>query len=271
MKSAVTISLVEEARGGPFVLWDGLVESCKMAKQYGFDAVEIFAGDASVFKNESLQSILDDQQLDLAAAGTGAGWVRAKLTLSDPLPQQRQKAIDFVKSIIDAVAPWRSHVIVGSMQGRADSKDAIPAHRKNLAESLRELAGYAKSNGSTLLIEPLNRYETNLVNTVADGLELIEQSSSDNLKLLCDIFHMNIEEERIDDALRLAANAVGHIHFVDSNRRAVGFGHIEYAPIIAALRNISYDGYLSAEVLPLPDSKSACQQTIASFRTLTNS
>ena len=89
------------------------------------------------------------------------------------------------------------------------------------------------------------------------------------MKLLCDLFHMNIEEADLAAALRRAGPLVGHVHFADSNRRAIGFGHTDLAPIIAALRDIGYAGYLSAEILPLPDSDAAAAQTIASFRALT--
>jgi sugar phosphate isomerase/epimerase len=77
---------------------------------------------------------------------------------------------------------------------------------------------------------------------------------------------MNIEETSIADTLRVAGPQVGHVHFADSNRQAMGWGHTDMAPIMAALREIKYAGYLSVEILPLPDSDSAARQAIASFR-----
>ena len=77
---------------------------------------------------------------------------------------------------------------------------------------------------------------------------------------------MNIEEASIADALRAAGPLVGHVHFVDSNRQAVGCGHLDRVPIMAALRELNYDGYLSAEALPLPDSMTAARQSLESFR-----
>jgi sugar phosphate isomerase/epimerase len=86
------------------------------------------------------------------------------------------------------------------------------------------------------------------------------------VKLLCDLFHMNLEEADIAAALRLAGPRLGHVHFADSNRRAIGLGHTDVAPIAAALKDIGYAGYVSAEVLPLPDATTAARQTMASFR-----
>jgi sugar phosphate isomerase/epimerase len=68
------------------------------------------------------------------------------------------------------------------------------------------------------------------------------------------------------ETIRKVGGRIGHVHFADSNRRAIGFGHTDAAAVAAALRDISYDGYISAEILPLPDSDTAAQQTITSFR-----
>ena len=89
-----------------------------------------------------------------------------------------------------------------------------------------------------------------------------------NVRLLCDLFHMNIEDVDVAGALRRAGARVGHVHFADSNRRAAGQGHTNFTPIIAALREIGYAGYLSAEVLAQPDAQTAAAQTIAAFRRL---
>ena len=77
---------------------------------------------------------------------------------------------------------------------------------------------------------------------------------------------MNIEEVNLAEAIRAAAGRIGHVHFVDSNRRAAGMGHMDFAPIAAALRDINYDGYASAEAFALPDSNTAAKQTINAFR-----
>jgi sugar phosphate isomerase/epimerase len=262
MKSAVTISLVPEARGGPFVFWDDLAAGIKTAAAFGFDAVEIFPPSADAIDPVELRKMLSDKGLSLAAVGTGAGWVKHKLTLTDPAT--REKATEFVKGIIDFAGPFGAPAIIGSMQGRAGADHA--AAQRLLGESLAELGGYAAKYGVPLLYEPLNRYETNLVNTVGGGDCLIHDFGLTNVRLLCDLFHMNIEEDDLAEELRKSGKNVGHVHFADSNRRAAGMGHTDFGPIVEALRDIGYNGYLSAEVLPLPDPIAAARQTIESFR-----
>ena len=266
MRSAVTISLVREASGGPFVFWHDLAAGCAQAAELGFDAVEVFPRSPAELDVNLMRSCLDRHGLKLAAMGTGAGWVVQRLRLTDHDATLRQLARNFVGEIIDLAGQFGAPAIIGSMQGRAEGGRSHEQHLVWLAEALDELAPRAADHGTTLLIEPLNRYETNLLNSTADGVKLIRSLKATNVKLLCDLFHMNIEEADIATALRDAGPLVGHVHFADSNRHAVGFGHMVIPPIIEALRHIGYAGYLSAEVLAQPDSPSAARKTIDSFR-----
>ncbi len=266
MKSCITISLVEEARGGPFVLWGDLPKSIATAATLGYDAVEIFPPGPEAIDAKLVKSMLAEHGLSLAAVGTGAGWVKHRLQLADPDPVKRLKAIDFVRSIIDIAGQFGASAIIGSMQGRAEGSVSHAAALDYLGEALDQLGEHAEQYKAPLLYEPLNRYETNQVNTVAAGVNLLAGLATKNVKLLCDLFHMQIEETDTAAALIEGGQHVGHIHFVDSNRRPVGLGQMQYAPIIAALRSIDYRGYLSAEAFPYPDPAAAAEQTIAAYR-----
>jgi sugar phosphate isomerase/epimerase len=267
IRSAVTVSLVAEARGGPFVFWDDLPGACRQAAELGFDAIELFAPGPEAVDPKELKRLLVDHGLTLAAVGTGAGWVKHKLNLTLPDAEARRRARDFIRSIIELGGPLGAPAIIGSMQGR-HSVDGIdqPTARAWLAEALEELGEFARQYNVPLIYEPLNRYETNMVNTVEQGTALLGGLSTRNVRLLADLFHMNIEEVDVAEALRAGRDAIGHVHYVDSNRRAAGFGHLEFGPIVAALGEIGYAGYASAECLPWPDGSSAARQTIDSFR-----
>ena len=105
--------------------------------------------------------------------------------------------------------------------------------------------------------EPVNRYETSLVNTVAQGLELIEQVDESNLGLLFDTFHANIEEPSIERSLIEAGTRLFHVHVADSNRWHPGAGHLDFATFFGALSNTGYTGFVSGEFMPLPDPDTA--------------
>ena len=265
MKSAITLSLVDEARGGPFVFWGDAKIAISQAHQMGFDAIEIFPPDADALRHLFLAKPLADHCLSVAAVGTGAGWVKHRLQLADEDQILRQRAIDFIRTIIDCAAELDAPAIIGSMQGR--SSHAVKRETANLylREGLEILSRHASQYGTIVLFEPLNRYETDQANTLEDGLKLID--GLPNVRLLADLFHMNIEEANIANSIRRAGHAIGHVHFADSNRMAVGLGHLDIPPVIAALQEIGYTGYLSAEVFSKPDAAKAAQQTMDSFRT----
>ena len=266
IRSSVTVSLVQEARGGPFVFWDDLPGACRKAQELGFDAIEVFPPGPEAVDVESLRKLLEAHGLMLAAVGTGAGWVKGRLHLTLPDPSARQKARAFIRSIIDLAGPLGAPAIIGSMQGRSgDGVDHATAIGY-LSEALEELGEHARPYRVPLVYEPLNRYETNLVNTVESGVRLLKELSTKNVVLLADLFHMNIEEANLPAAIRLGREHIGHLHFVDSNRRPAGLGHLDYGPIVAALAEIGYDGFASAEALPYPDSDSAARQTVTAFR-----
>lgn len=265
IKSSVTISLVDEARGGPFVFWDDFNISCAEAKRLGFDAVELFAPGPNHISHEEVQAALDEHGLVMAAVGTGAGMVIHQLSLSDPDEARRAEACAFVRSMIDFGAAFNAPAIIGSMQGRAPSTDELEATRARLAESLESLGAYAGEHERPLLFEPLNRYESNLSNTLADAVNILDSQSNHNIKLLADLFHMNIEEVDLAAAIREAGSQVGHVHFADTNRRAIGMGHLDVVPIVKALREIDYSGYISAEVFAWPNPIDAAAQTKLSF------
>jgi sugar phosphate isomerase/epimerase len=266
MQSAITISLTAQARGGPFVFWDDLAAGCAKAAQLGFDAVEIFAPSPAPLNPDVVRPLLDRHNLKLAAVGTGAGWVIHKLTLTSPDAAIRSRARDFIRSIIDAGGRLGAPTIVGSMQGRwGDDVSRDQAHAY-LIEALNDLGEHARQYHVPLIYEPLNRYETNMVVTQTDGVALLKQLKTDNVKLLADLFHMNIEEADLPATIRSAGRAIGHVHLADSNRRPAGNGHTNFAAIAQALRDIGYTGYISAECLPWPDSDAAAAKTIENYK-----
>ena len=268
IRSAVTISLVAEAAGGPFVYWGDLEGNAARAKAIGFDAIEVFAPSADVLDRARLQSVLSAHQLQLAALGTGAGWLLQRLSLTSPDAAVRERAIAFIQRIIDAGSPFGAPAILGSMQGRFEGAVSKPQAMEWLAQALEILGAHAEARGTVFLYEPLNRYETNLINRIEDGVTFLESLRTRNVRLLVDLFHANIEEADTAAAIRKAGRHVGHIHFVDNHRRAAGTGQMRYGPILNALQQIGYGGYLSAEAFSQPDADAAARQTHTAFRQL---
>ena len=265
MRSAVTVCLVPQARSGPFVFHDGLEDACIAASKLGFDAIEIFPPAANAMDLAALQGLLDRYQLAVAAMGTGGGWVIHQWTLTHPDAAIRHEAREFIRAIIDFAGGFSAPAIIGSMQGKAEGGVTREQAVAWLAEALEDLGEHAAQHGQPLLFEFLNRYETNLFNRMEPTAAFLRGLKTKNIRVLADFFHMNIEESDLEEAITAGGDLIGHVHFADSNRQAVGFGHTIVEPSIKALRKLGYTGYLSAEILPLPYPLIAASQTIESF------
>ncbi|MFM9058934.1 MAG: TIM barrel protein [Planctomycetaceae bacterium] len=269
MKSAVTICLVPEAARGPFVFHGDLAAGCRSAAELGFDAVEVFAAGRDDVADATLRRTLAAHGLALAAAGTGAGWVKHGLSLCHADAGNRGRAREFIGGIVDAAGDLGAPAISGSRQGRRGGDDTRDAAHDLRADALHDLGRRAARHGRPLLYEPLNRYETDLFNRQAEAAAFLRERGIANVTLLSDLFHMNLEEADMAAALVACGDLVGHVHWADSNRQAVGCGHTDVAPCVAALRAIGYRGFLSAEVLPLPTPLEAARRSLAGFRAFT--
>ena len=268
IKSAITVSLVPEAKGGPFVFWDGLEDCFQHAADLGFDAVEIFAPGPDAVDRDQLHGLVEKHKLAVAAVGTGAGMVKHGLSFPDSDAGKRSAAVDFAKQMIDFGAEFSAPAIIGSMQGRWGGATDKATAVGYLGEALNELGNYAETKNVALIYEPLNRYETNLLNKLSDAAEFVDSLESKNIRLLADLFHMNIEETDVAKSITDNAKHIGHIHFVDSNRQAAGFGHTDFDAVAKAIQSIGFEGYLSAEVCPIPDSQATAKQTIEVIKRL---
>ncbi|MDA7515069.1 sugar phosphate isomerase/epimerase [bacterium] len=266
MKSAITLSQVPEAAAGPFVFHQSLPEGFSAAKKHGYDSVELFLPGPDFISAAKVKALASEHDLGIAAVGTGAGMVKHGLSLTDVDAEVRGKALDFIIQMIEFGGQLDAPAILGSMQGKWGGEVSREQALNWLAEALRTAGKIASKYNVPFIYEPLNRYETNLINHLEEGARYIEDNNLDNIVLLADLFHMNIEESDIAESIIAAGKHTGHVHFADSNRSAMGFGHTDTAPIIAALRKVGYTGYLSAEVFPKPDPDTCAAQEIKAIQ-----
>ena len=266
MKTAVTLCRVPEMAAGPFVFHDELPVAFAKAAACGFDAVELFFAGPDEVPVETIRELCEEHALGVAAIGSGAGMAKHGLSLTDPSQEKRAQALDFILRMVDYGGKLGAPVILGSMQGKWGGEVSRAQGLGFLAAALKHINEAAAKAGVPFLYEPLNRYETNLFNRLAPAAVFLEQHDLQNTLLLADLFHMNIEEPDLAAALIGAGPRVGHVHWADSNRLAMGSGHTAPAPVIAALREISYHGYISAEIFPVGNPEAAARQTRESTR-----
>jgi D-psicose/D-tagatose/L-ribulose 3-epimerase len=169
----------------------------------------------------------------------------------------------FLRSCVDIAERVGTPVVGGPMYSAVGRRWLLgPDERRGtierLTEALRPVVDYAGEHGVRLALEPLNRYETSLINTAEQGLDVVEAIDSPALGLLLDTYHMSIEEKSPADAIRLAGRHLYHVHTSGSDRGAPGADHIDWAAVAGALRDVAYDGVLCIEAFT-PEEPSIAQ------------
>jgi len=265
MKLSLVVS-IEDTAFDAVPVRDGWREGMRMAAELGYDGVELAVRDPGATDANAVARSLRDARLQVPAIGTGQAFLADGLSLSHPDEGERRRAIERMEAHIHFAAQFGAAVIVGLLRGRISGASAATHHR--LEQSLDAILPLAEREKVPVLIEPINRYETDLLSTVDEVVSLADRVGSPVLAVLADTFHMNIEEVSIEAALRSAGARLRHIHAADSNRWAPGWGHLDFPSIIKTLRGIGYRGFLSAEILPRPDARAAAHQFIEYLRPL---
>ena len=268
MKIAVTAT-PSEARFAPILLRGPISESFALASQYGYDGIEIHLRDPHDVDWEKMVELSRRYALPVTTLGTGMAAGMDGLTFTDPSDQVRSRAVDRVKGHIKLAARLGSAVTIGLLNGNlGPHAENAERGREHHFACLKECCTAAADAGVSLLLEPLNRYECDWLNTTEDALSIIEQMGAANLKYLADTFHMNIEEKDMGASIRRAGGTLGYIHLVDSNRWGPGQGHLPFRDVLKAASDIGYTGYLSFECLPKPDVESALKNSLRFVKAL---
>jgi len=265
MKLSIVLSL-QPTRFSALAFQGNPEDHFQKLKTLGYDGVELAIRDPSLLNWDRLEEEVKISGLDVPAIGTGQAYVEEGLRLCSPSAEVREKAIERLKSHLPLAKRFQAGVIIGLIRGKVEKNEDFRKGYEWMIESLKACCAEAERENVPLWIEPLNRYETNLINTLEEGWEVIQQLGGAKLGLLPDTFHMNIEEPIIEESLRKARSYYQHVHLADSNRWAPGFGHIDFKSILHVLREIGYDGFLSVECLPKPNPEEAARGAINFLR-----
>ena len=269
MKTSFTVSVSQT--GFEAVGKGDWKDAARFMSSLGYDGIELAIRNPNDVDISALQAVLEKHRLKLAAIGTGQAYFDENISLSDDDKKQRAKAVTRLKDHIDLAGSFDAHVIVGLIRGHLGKEPADREKRFSyFQESVTEVLEYANKKNITIIIEPVNRYECDYFNRAEEIRNFISESGYTNMGILLDTFHMNIEEKSLYDTIMESHPFVKHIHIADSNRWYPGAGHIAFPEIIKALKEIDYKGYLSGEMLPLPDLNTAIKKHIEEMKEVLN-
>lgn len=211
-------------------------------KKWGFDTVEIALEDASHIDPVTVKKALDDNGLicgSICAAMGGGRDFRGTA-------EEQKGAMDYLKAIVD-LSPVLGHpALIGPLYSAVGRAELVPEEEykkqwDTVVGHLRTLAAHAGSLGVKLAIEPLNRFETDFINTCDQALKMVNDVNESALYVHLDSFHMNIEEKDSAKAIVKAGDKLAHFHACGCDRGTPGNDHINWTAIFAALKQVGYN------------------------------
>jgi D-psicose/D-tagatose/L-ribulose 3-epimerase len=212
-------------------------------KRWGFDSVEISIEDFGHIDPSYVKARFDQHEL---VCGSVTPCLGPDKDLRGTQDQQRA-AVEFMKQVLDVMVQLNSPTLVGVVYSTVGRAEAVPRRKysqqwRTVVRNLRELCHYARDNNKTIAVEPINRFETDFINTCDQGLNLLSDVDHPALKLHLDTFHMNIEEKDPAAAILKAGAHLGHLHACGCDRGTPGTDHIDWESIARALKAIRYRG-----------------------------
>lgn len=265
MKLSVVIA-GEDAPESAFVVWRGFKNSMDKARRFGYQGVELALGCAQDVDTGALDRELAAHDLRVSCISTGLTFARMGLYMTHPDPVKRAEIVRVFRDLVLLAERHGGLINVGRARGFVSADQTRGEAEALFLGCMGEILPFAAQHGVTVLIEPINRYESNFLNNVDEACALLARLPFENVGVMADVFHMNIEDDRIGASLRRNAKRVKYVHIADSNRRAPGQGHTDFDEILDALTESGYDGWLSAEVLPGADADGTALRTARYMR-----
>jgi len=237
--------------------------------ELGYDGVELMVRDPLEIDLPELDKPLEQFKLEVPCVTTGEIYACDRLTFMDPDESVRQGAQDRMRDVIDFAQRVHSpNVNIGRFRG---SFSADVSHEQSLewaVSGFRRCADYAADRDVWLVLEPINFLQCDNINTTQEGLKFVARVDHPNFALMLDLFHMHVEDRSIIASIAEAAKITRHVHVCDSNRQAPGRGALHFDVVLRTLSVVGYKGYLSGEMLMIPDQDTAAATTAEVIRPL---
>jgi len=230
---------------------------------YGHEPIEHGIERLARFGYDGVEFIGEPGQLEAAAITRALSehGIRASSVISIYTPERdlvssdaavRGRALDYLRGNVDFARAIGAEVVTFTPTACMKITPEAPLEQEWewAVQAARAAGSHAAEQGITIAVEPWNRYETYLINRAEQAIRFVDEVGAPNVGVMLDTFHMSIEERDLAGAVRAVGERLVHVHLADSNRAAPGQGHLDFAPILRAIADIGYDGWISYELLP---------------------
>ncbi len=217
------------------------------AEKVGFDGIEIPVEDPKILDKKKIVETLRSSKIECSSL---CGVLSEERDIKSSDKTTREKAKEYIRSCVDFAVDFGCRVVAGPLYSGVGPTLTIPDKEKEWKVAVRELkevAKYAEDKDVELGLEPINRFENHLVNTVSEALKMVNDIDSPSVKMHFDTFHANIEEKSIEKAIEACEGKLIHFHACENDRGTPGTGHIPWKGVAQALKKVKYDRYMVIE------------------------
>lgn len=230
---------------------------------YGYDGVELMTIDPGKLNWDEVKKTAEDLGLVVGLVCTGEIYGQLGLSFADPDAGRRREAVDRVNGIIDFAASQNAKVNIGRVRGQYRPDVAREQTEEWAVEAFQTISDHAAPKGVMIALENVTIMQTNFINTMAEARRIIDMTDRPNFRAMIDVFHLNIEERDIYQAIRDYADINVHVHLCDNNRRYPGNCGMDFPKIIQTFHDVGYDDLFCTEVFQFPSMEECAKRSIA--------
>ena len=245
-------SFIIVERPDSFASFEAFAAALRSVKDAGFDGVEFNLNGPAGYAMDSVARFVESIHLPVVSFLTGVNYFSEGLCLSSRRAEVRREAVERLQAYAQMAARFGAVMVIGQMQGFASDEPNRAAGEARIEECLKPVVEAAERHGATIAFEPVNHLQAGFHPTLADVMALAARLNSPRFKPMLDTFHMNIEEKSMIEPIHRVKGNLAHFHLCESNGSFLGSGHFHFPPILAALDETGYAGYVSVKVYRQP-------------------
>ena len=265
MKTSIT-AIESASWSTPLVLRGPQVSCIEQAARLGYDGIELHLIDSDAIDKNEVKKALRDNHISLTSIGTGPSYSQHRVFFTSGNEEIRREALRRMKGHIRLGADTGAVVIIGLMKGQKKDCSDPKKYDEYLQAGMEVCLREAEHLKVMLAFEVIDRFESDWLNTVDEGLELLNEYGSEYLSLHLDTFHMNIEESDCAECIKRARGKIGHVHVADSDRWYPGHAHYDFVSTFSALKEVGYEGAVALESFLYPEPETAARLALEKMK-----
>ena len=253
----------------PVTLRGSIEEVCAVAKDSGYDALELHVRDPKRYDPEAIRTVTERFGLPVCAVANGMEYTVSGLSLIDDDADRRKAATLRLQEHADFAAALGAKLIVGIMRGNIPKGAPSDVYVRRFAGALTDICAYAQARGADVVLESIMRYINNYLCGVPETMDFITSLGCRNLSLHLDTHSMAVEEKDLAASIRYCrGKPLGYVHYSDNNRLYPGGGALDFKAMTHALMDIGYDGYITVECLPVPNPEESARRGLCYMKNI---